>query len=502
MHRQMFNLTTLLALFTISAVLTAGVYHQEEALLSPADIGPGDHFGWSVDVSGNLAIVGAPTTLSVGTPGRAYIYHFSEGAWTLEATLTSGYPNSYDLFGHSVSIAGDLAVVGNPLDEEWYPGEGLTPGAIHVYRRSAGGAWTEEAKLFGNDGPWKFGWSVDTDGQKIIAGERNPISIHTSAIIFGLVGDQWQSLATFTHTNDIYWSQGTYSNSVAIDGAWSAVGDPDRDPDVYYGSQDGVVYRFDNMTAHETVVGGEPDDEFGYAVAVDDNRFAAGAPGKDMGGFNRGSVKVGLDWVTPTDSHDQQRFGVDVALLGDLLAATSGERALHLFEQDPGTLAWNEAFVIADVGTSVALDGERMIAGDPATNGDTGIARIFRCYRSCVGAAISATPDSGATPFISNFRTAMTNRNIDHHRRFAFQIDVTIGNGQSFSTWRRGYDNFAPSLERMTTWNQAIPDLPTLVGDNTFVLKVEDVTPSPYNQPPHPAAGDTASATMVLTVIE
>ncbi len=505
MHWKMINRTALLALFTIPAVLTAGVDRQEGALLSPVDLAPGDHFGWSVDVSGDLAIVGAPTTYSVDT-GRAYIYHFSEGAWTLEATLTSGYPSYRDRFGYSVSIAGDLAVVGNPSDEEYWPNEAMNWGAVHVYRRSAGGIWTEEAKLFGQFSPYapqyQFGWSVDTDGQKIIAGERNITDYRNSAIVFDYVGDQWQFLAAFTHTSHIAFHQPTYSNSVAIDGDWAAVGDTLEDPYVYSSLMDGAVFRFENMTAHETVMGGEAYDEFGYAVAVDGERFAAGAPGKDVGGVDRGSVKVGQDWITPLDSRDQQRFGVDVALWGDLLAATSEEGALYLFEQDPDSLVWNEAFMIAGAGTSVALDGERMIVGNPDASGDTGQARIYNCPWGCVGAAISASPSSGTTPFFSGFSTELTNRNPDHHRQFAFQINVTIGTGLFFSNWRRGYDNYAPGFQRVAHWIQVIPDLPTLVGHNTFDLNVEDVTPSPYNQPPYPAAGDTDTATMVLTVFE
>jgi hypothetical protein len=43
----------------------------------------------------------------------------------------------------------------------------------------------------------------------------------------------------------------------------------------------------------------------------------------------------------------------------------------------------------------------------------------------------------------------------------------------------------------MAAWNQNLPALSSLVGDNTFELVAEDVTPSPYNQPPYPPAGDT-----------
>ena len=43
-----------------------------------------------------------------------------------------------------------------------------------------------------------------------------------------------------------------------------------------------------------------------------------------------------------------------------------------------------------------------------------------------------------------------------------------------------------------------MPALGSLVGDNIFTLRAEDVTPAPFNQPPYPAAGDTATAGCVV----
>ncbi len=44
-----------------------------------------------------------------------------------------------------------------------------------------------------------------------------------------------------------------------------------------------------------------------------------------------------------------------------------------------------------------------------------------------------------------------------------------------------------------------IPGLGSVLGDNTFSLVAEDVTPAPYNQPPYAPAGDTDSAQCVVT---
>lgn len=50
-----------------------------------------------------------------------------------------------------------------------------------------------------------------------------------------------------------------------------------------------------------------------------------------------------------------------------------------------------------------------------------------------------------------------------------------------------------------SAWNQSIPALGTVIGDNLFALAAEDVTPAPWNQPPYPPSGDTAAASCMVT---
>ncbi len=55
----------------------------------------------------------------------------------------------------------------------------------------------------------------------------------------------------------------------------------------------------------------------------------------------------------------------------------------------------------------------------------------------------------------------------------------------------QGFTNVAAGNSFVTAWNQTIPALGSLIGSNTFQLRVEDVSPAPFNQPPYPAAGHT-----------
>ena len=78
-------------------------------------------------------------------------------------------------------------------------------------------------------------------------------------------------------------------------------------------------------------------------------------------------------------------------------------------------------------------------------------------------------------------------------------LDLTLGGGGYVAGWRAGYTTVAPGDSYITAWNQNLPALGALLGENQFQLAAEDVTPAPYNQPPYPAAGDTASAACTVT---
>ncbi len=118
-----------------------------------------------------------------------------------------------------------------------------------------------------------------------------------------------------------------------------------------------------------------------------------------------------------------------------------------------------------------------------------------------VGADLSCVPTSGTVPFSTTISVALDNLFPLQTRRIAGQMNVTLANGNYFPGWRAGYTNVAAGESYSTTWAQNIPALGTVIGDNSMDLLVEDVTPAPYNQPPYPPAGDTVTASCVVTAI-
>jgi len=119
---------------------------------------------------------------------------------------------------------------------------------------------------------------------------------------------------------------------------------------------------------------------------------------------------------------------------------------------------------------------------------NTTVAPFFTCQ-----------PSSGTLPFSTTMTVTLTNLYAGQSRRFSAHPDAALAGGAYYPNWRAGYTNIAGGNSFTTSWSQAIPALGSLVGDNTFTLEVEDVTPAPYNQPPYPASGDTAADSCTVT---
>mmetsp|Transcript_16884 Transcript_16884/g.35273 ORF Transcript_16884/g.35273 Transcript_16884/m.35273 type:complete len:1008 (+) Transcript_16884:850-3873(+) len=122
----------------------------EEAKLEPSTemLNYGNWFGTSVSIHGDVAIVGAYYY-------DVYIYRrYSSGEWLLEAQLPC--PDYYEYFGSSVGINGKYAIVG---DFEYDYGEVGYSGIAYIYRE-AGGVWSLESNITGTQYESYLGYSI------------------------------------------------------------------------------------------------------------------------------------------------------------------------------------------------------------------------------------------------------------------------------------------------------------------------------------------------------
>jgi hypothetical protein len=171
---------------------------NEQAELTVDEAGASARFGVSVSVSGDLAVVGAPKALQ--NSGAAYLFARNGDKWTQRQRLEPRTPEVGSGFGFSVSVKGDLALVGAPLTRQ-----GL--GVAHLFARGAS-SWDSEKVLTGDEstGVALFGSAVSVSGDTAIIGAPG---LTPSAYIFAKVADQWLQEQKLTPLDDFDHQIGT-----------------------------------------------------------------------------------------------------------------------------------------------------------------------------------------------------------------------------------------------------------------------------------------------------
>ena len=111
--------------------------NQNQRFSSTDLMSSGDNFGAFCDISGSYAVLGAPGDDHAGPScGAAYIFENQNGNWVKVAKLTASDARRNDGFGNSVSIDGDIVVVGAPfVDELAADGSIVTNnmGAVYIF---------------------------------------------------------------------------------------------------------------------------------------------------------------------------------------------------------------------------------------------------------------------------------------------------------------------------------------------------------------------------------
>jgi hypothetical protein len=133
----------------------------QTAELKGSDTAAGDHFGWSVTISGAAAVVGA--FHHAGIAGRAYVFAKTASGWRQTAELKGSDTAAGDGFGISAAISGATTVVGATGAEG--------TGRAYMFTETAAG-WKQTAELKGSDtvAGDEFGLSTDLSGAVAVVG--------------------------------------------------------------------------------------------------------------------------------------------------------------------------------------------------------------------------------------------------------------------------------------------------------------------------------------------
>jgi hypothetical protein len=264
-----------------------------QAQLTASDAASGDQFGWSVAIEGDTALVGAITDdAPLFNSGSVYVYTRSGSVWTEQTQLTAGDADTSDAFGFSVDLEGDTAAIGAYF-------ENSTRGAVYVFTGS-GATWTEQDKLVPTDSALsqQFGSSVILSGDRLIAGAPGDAEIATNAgaaYIFERTGGAWSQTEKLLDptgaANDFFGLSVALENDVAVVGVA-------RDDDACPGCDSGSVrvFEHDGVLWDEApkllAADADQSDILGIAVALSGKLVIASAVGDDEAELSAGAAYV------------------------------------------------------------------------------------------------------------------------------------------------------------------------------------------------------------------
>ncbi len=327
-------------LLTTSAVL-APAMHETVSVA---------HFGTAVGVSDSVIVVGAPE-VDAPSPNSGRAFVFNAGSTDAHILPRTAPRTDDSFFGLSVAVDGERFVVGAPYEN--LEDAGLSEeGAAYVYERTGATSWAEtritastEAEL----GDY-FGQSLAIRGDLLAAGA--PGRTTRTGIVYLVLRDAagWPAAPTASvsapdaATNRGFGFSVALSDDTLVVGASQSANTLEESVYIYARGAGASATYEETLHAMDGVVG----DRFGWAVSISGDLLAVGAPGYGPGAFNAspGAVYV-FERQSGAWSQVQRlavsgtlRFGWSVALSGDLLligapATSSYQGAAHLFYRDP-----------------------------------------------------------------------------------------------------------------------------------------------------------------------
>ncbi|MCP4702207.1 MAG: hypothetical protein GY862_35915 [Gammaproteobacteria bacterium] len=327
--------------------------------LQPPNSSAGDAFGFSIAVDGDTLAAGVPFANGhERNSGAVDIYMRNGSGWEEEIRLTAEDADADQLFGLSVAISGDTLAVAAPYDVPEETGGG-SPGAIYIFVRKDN-IWKQQAKLMADNAThWDFlGASVSISGNTVAG------SASVRAMPDGTLGSVYIFERIFEQDGSVAWQQQELELPVANLTLYELLADPPK----------GFIEALPNK----------------ISVAVDGDSILIGAPRADIGAENTGVAyaygREGNAWVetmriSPSDILAGAAFGTSVALDGN--TAVIGQPG-HQFKGVPGSvyvfefngIIWEKKAKIipedfnedAFFGYSVDVSKDTMLIGAPYDN--------------------------------------------------------------------------------------------------------------------------------------
>ena len=304
--------------------MRAGATWTQQQVLTASDGAAGDLFGAAVALSGDDLLIGASNGARQG-PGAAYVFSRSGATWTEQQKLTASDSTDNCLFGFSVALDGDTAVVGAPAQPYDSAADAPGPGAAYVFTRSAA-TWSLQQELADGvsaAGVWgRFGYGLALDGDTIMISELGRTvgenASQGAVHVYARSGNAWSRRQLLVQSDGGAWDGfGGGGASIALEGdtallgaSHHQVGDNAAQGAVYVFTREGGAWR---QRQELTSSDGMSDDRFGDSVALDGDAALIGA-----------SQRTPAENPGPGAAYVVRRAGGDWAQDGDALRAGDG----------------------------------------------------------------------------------------------------------------------------------------------------------------------------------
>lgn len=333
----------------------------QQAKLVAADGAPGDLFGSSVAMAGDLAFAGAP---GAGGVGAVYVFQRTGNSWVQLQKLAPSDAPSGGEFGTALSLS---MVSGTWTLVVGAPGVGGGTGAAYVFVGTPGATGSEQQKLTATPTATGagFGKSVAVFGDDVVVGAP----FEHVAYAFVRTGSVWSQTQRIVATPTQCCFGGNFGTAVALKADLLTVGAPTSQP-CCRPSAIGAVFSFVRSGSTWTQAGAA-------SGTINGARYGSlmAFAGDVLGARHREVLLAGGRTLAPPSN--------PVAVAGApglVLGGYSGSATLFSLSASSWdyleTLTASDALA-AGFGASVALSGPSRLVGAPATVSNTGSAYVF-----------------------------------------------------------------------------------------------------------------------------
>ncbi len=366
----------------LSVTLTVKSQPILQAKISTTSMSEFTSLGFSVDITDNLALLGAPG--KGNERGQACLYQRIDSNWELLTCIDPTFDEADDIrqFGQTVSLSDQYLIIGATLQK-------LGNNGIAFVFQHDGSSYIQQSVLrsnvsYNND---NFAHSVSLSGTYLAIGSPGIAASHEGNVnLYKKTSSGW--VEDIVITPDSPYKSSRFGSSVMMSGEYLIIGD-DRHGKGHQGSA--YIYRrLDNIWGLQAnLKGGEftKNADFAKSVAISNDYAVVGARSENSS-TNKSHKKIGAAYVykrtgklwnhqvqlKASDMGKGDNFGTSVAIVGDYIlvgsendSASSGSsylfRNLNDNWQEVSKLEADDASPQDNFGNSVAISNGYIAIG-------------------------------------------------------------------------------------------------------------------------------------------